>query len=107
MRLRSITSPNMPQLSIEALVTEIERLGLRLSATHLADGKVRLNRWRTPDGVINAQQIEDLWASQIGVNTERIDELTKYLLRRTQPPAPRNKKTNSRSPRRSRNCRKR
>src|SRR3974390_99586 len=57
--------------AIEALVTEIERLGLRLSATRLADGKVRLNRWRTPDGVINAQQIEDLWASQIGVGTER------------------------------------
>jgi hypothetical protein len=37
---------------------------------------MRLNRWRTPDAVINAQQIEDLWASQIGDSAERIDELT-------------------------------
>jgi hypothetical protein len=57
MRLRSITSLNMPQLAVEAFVANIERLGVRLSATRLADGRMRLNRWRTPDAVINAQQI--------------------------------------------------
>jgi hypothetical protein len=89
MRLRSITSLNMPQLGVEAFVANIERLGVRLSATRLADGRMRLNRWRTPDAVINAQQIEDLWASQIGDSAERIDELTKYLLRRPPPHASR------------------
>jgi hypothetical protein len=85
----------MPQLSIEALVTDIEGLGLRLSATRLADGKTRLNRWRTPDGVVNAKRIDDLWATHIGDSVERIDELTKYLLRRTGPPAPGNAMSNA------------
>jgi hypothetical protein len=40
-----------PQLSIEAFVSDVERLGLRLNATRLADGKIRLNRWRMPDTV--------------------------------------------------------
>jgi hypothetical protein len=83
MRLRSIASLNMPQLSVEVFVDEMERLGLRLGVTRLADGKVRLNRWQTPDGVVNAQRIDDLWATQIGDSVERIDELTEYLLRRT------------------------
>jgi len=46
MRLRSIASLNMPQLSVEVFVDEMERLGLRLGVTRLADGKVRLNRKR-------------------------------------------------------------
>ena len=83
MRLRSIASLNMPQLSVEVFVDEMERLGLRLGVTRLADGKVRLNRWQTPDGVVNAQRIDDLWATQIGDSVERIDELTNHLLRRT------------------------
>jgi hypothetical protein len=41
----------MQQLSIEAFTSDVERLGLRLSATRLADGKIRLNRWRMPDAV--------------------------------------------------------
>ena len=60
----------------------MERLGLRLGVTRLADGKVRLNRWQASDGVVNAQRIDDLWATQIGGSVERIDELTEYLLRR-------------------------
>jgi hypothetical protein len=56
----------MPRLDIEAFVSAIEGLGLRLSATPLADGKVRLNRWRMPDAVLNTQKIEDLWAARIG-----------------------------------------
>ena len=73
----------MPQLSVEVFVDEMERLGLRLGVTRLADGKVRLNRWQASDGVVNAQRIDDLWATQIGDSVERIDELTEYLLRRT------------------------
>jgi hypothetical protein len=75
----------MPQLSIEAFVSDVERLGLRLNATRLADGKIRLNRWRMPDAVTNTQQIEDLWAVQIGDSPERIEELARHVLKRTRP----------------------
>ena len=69
---------------VEAFVSDVERLGLRLSASPLADGKIRLNRWRMPDGVLNAQKIEDLWAVQIGDDQARIEELTIHLVRRRQ-----------------------
>jgi hypothetical protein len=48
----------------------------------MANGKIRLNRWQTPDAVINAQRIANLWAAQIGASVERIDDLTRYLLSR-------------------------
>jgi hypothetical protein len=77
----------MQQFSIEAFISDVERLGLRLSATRLADGKIRLNRWRMPDAVINAQRIEDLWAVQIGESRERLEELARHVLKLTRPPA--------------------
>jgi hypothetical protein len=73
----------MPRLDIEAFVSAVERLGLRLSAAPLADGKVRLNRWRMPDAVLNTQKIEDLWAARIGDDQARIAELAAHVMRRT------------------------
>jgi hypothetical protein len=67
---------------VGVFVSDVERLGLRLSATPLADGKVRLNRWRMPDAVLNAQKIDDLWAVQIGDDQARMEELTIHVVRR-------------------------
>jgi hypothetical protein len=55
---------DMPEFDIDAFITEVERLGLKLTATRLLDGTYRVNRWRMPDAITNAQQIEDLWAKQ-------------------------------------------
>jgi hypothetical protein len=78
----------MPDFDPEGFVAAIERLGLVLTAVPLADGSVRLNRWRTADAVINAHRIEALWAAQIGENPDRVRELAAYVLRRSTKRSP-------------------
>ena len=71
----------MPEFDVEAFVTRLDQMGLKLSAVPLADGKLRISRWRMAGAVENAQEIEDFWASQIGDNQERIDLLAAHLSR--------------------------
>jgi hypothetical protein len=52
----------MLEFDIEAFVAKMDRMGLKLTAVPLADGKYRLNRWRTMDALAHTQQIQDLWA---------------------------------------------
>jgi hypothetical protein len=70
----------MPDFDPEGFAAAVERLGLRLTAVRLADGSVRLNRWRTADAVSNADRIEALWAAQIGENPDRVRELAAYII---------------------------
>jgi hypothetical protein len=69
----------MLEFDIEAFVSKMDRMGLKLTAVPLADGKYRLNRWRTMQAFEHTQQIQDLWASQIGNNQNRIDQLATHL----------------------------
>ena len=69
----------MLEFDIATFVARMDRMGLKLTAVPLADGKYRLNRWRTMQAVENNQQIQDLWASQIGTNQNRIDQLASHL----------------------------
>ena len=73
----------MPEFDIDAFITEVERLGLKLTATRLLDGTYRVNRWRMPDAITNAQQIEDLWAKHIGDDKARMILLGTHLARRS------------------------
>jgi hypothetical protein len=57
----------------------MERMGLKMTAVRLADGKYRVNRWRMPLATQHTQQIEELWASQIGDNPARMDQLAAHL----------------------------
>ena len=36
----------MPEFDVEAFVAGLERMGVKLTCVPLADGKVRINRWR-------------------------------------------------------------
>ena len=72
----------MPEFHVDAFIAELERLGLKLTATRLLDGTYRVNRWRMPDAITNAQQIEDLWATHIGDDKARMIPLGAYLARR-------------------------
>jgi hypothetical protein len=74
----------MPEFDIGAFVATLERMGLRLTAVPLADGRLRVNRWRMPDAAENAKQIQDLWSAQIGDDQGRMDLLAAHLA-----PAPR------------------
>jgi hypothetical protein len=80
---------DMPEFDIDAFITEVERLGLKLSATRLLDGSYRVNRWRMPDAISNAPQIEDLWAKHIGDDKARMNLLGTHLARRSsnRPPS--------------------
>jgi hypothetical protein len=49
----------MPDFDVEAFVAKLESLGVKLTAVPLADGRMRINRWRMPHAV-DAIQIESL-----------------------------------------------
>jgi hypothetical protein len=75
----------MPEFDAEAFVARLERMGVKLTCVPLADGKVRINRWRMLNAGEHTQQIEDLWASQIGEDQARIDVLAAHLSRVAPP----------------------
>jgi len=67
------------EFDVEAFVTQLDGMGLKLTAVPLADGKYRVNRWRTMDAVQHRQKIQDLWTSQIGNSQSRLDTLAAHL----------------------------
>src|ERR1700704_3774246 len=80
----------MPEFDVEAFVAKLERMGLKLTSVPLADGKVRINRWRMMNAGEHTQQIQDLWMSQVGDDQARIDPLGASLAR-VAPPATANR----------------
>lgn len=70
----------MPEFDVEAFVAQLERLGVKLTAVTLADGKLRVNRWRMMQAAEHAEQIRDLWASQIGDDQARMDVRAAHLV---------------------------
>ncbi len=78
----------MAEFDVAAFVAKMDGMGVKLTAVPLADGKVRVSRWRMMQSVEHAKQAEDLWMSQIGTNQARIDVLAKHLTAQV-PPAPR------------------
>jgi hypothetical protein len=77
--LRLKMETQMSDFDVQGFVAEMERLGLHLSAVPLADGKYRVNRWRTMGAAEHSQQRIDLWTSQIGNDPARMDQLAAHL----------------------------
>jgi len=73
----------MGEFNVNDFVATIERLGLLLAAVPLADGKFRLSRWRLPDAVIHAQEIENLWTTQVENQPDRIEQIAARVMQRT------------------------
>ena len=69
----------MADFDVEAFITTLDRMGMKLTAVPLADGKLRVNRWCMLNAAEHAQQIQDLWTTQIGNDRERIDVLAAHL----------------------------
>jgi hypothetical protein len=88
--LRSVSwvRVEMQDFDVEAFVASLDRMGLKLTAVPLADGKKRVSRWRMLQAAEHAQQIQDLWASQIGDNQARIDLLAAHLAHPVIPGSP-------------------
>ena len=73
----------MPDFDVEAFVTKLDLMGMKLTAVPLADGKLRINRWRMLHASEHAQQIQDLWATQIGNDQGRLEVLAAHLAKAT------------------------
>jgi phage terminase large subunit-like protein len=71
----------MQDFDVEAFVTKLDRMGMKLTAVPLANGKLRVNRWCMLNAAEHAQQIQDLWTTQVGNDQERIDVLAAHLAR--------------------------
>jgi hypothetical protein len=69
----------MADFDIEAFITKLDRMGMKLTAVALADGKLRVNRWCMLNAAEHAEQIQDLWTTQIGNDRDRIDVLAAHL----------------------------
>ena len=69
----------MADFDVEAFITTLDRMGMKLTAVPLADGKLRVNRWCMLNAAEHAGQIQDLWTTQIGNDRERIDVLAAHL----------------------------
>jgi hypothetical protein len=78
----------MAEFDVEAFISKLAGLGMKLTAVPLADGRVKIYRWRMMGAFEHATEIEALWASQIGNNQARIDLLASHLSSATGP-APR------------------
>jgi hypothetical protein len=69
----------MPDFDVEAFVTKLDGMGMKLTAIPLADGRFRVSRWCLLNANEHAQQIDDLWNGQIGDDQKRIDVLAAHL----------------------------
>jgi hypothetical protein len=69
----------MADFDVERIVAQLESWGLRLTAVRLADGTLRVNRWRMMQAIEHPRRIESLWTLYIGNDQARIDLLAAHL----------------------------
>jgi hypothetical protein len=67
---------------VEAFVSRLEGMGMKLTVVPLADGRFRVSRWCMMSANEHAQQIQELWTGQIGDNQDRIDVLAVHLAKK-------------------------
>jgi hypothetical protein len=68
---------------VDAFVSRLEGMGMKLTVVPLADGRFRITRWCMMSANEHAQQIQELWKGQIGDDQGRIDVLAVHLARKT------------------------
>ena len=71
----------MNAFDVELFIAEMDRMGVRLTALPLADGTVRVNRWRTMSAVEHGHRIDHLWGS-VGHDQTRMETLAAHLMKR-------------------------
>jgi len=73
------------EFDVEVFITKLDHMGMKLTALPMADGKLKIYRWRMMGAFEHAREIEDLWKSQIGDDQARIDALASHLFSATGP----------------------
>jgi hypothetical protein len=69
----------MPKFDVVALVRELDKLGLRLSAIRHLDGRARLYRWRQMNYWQNEALVQRLWDESVGDDETLINYLAESL----------------------------
>lgn len=72
----------MNAFDVKSFVAEMDRMGVKLQAVPLADGTVRVNRWRTMSAVEHGHRIDHLWGSQVAHDQARMETLAAHLMKR-------------------------
>jgi hypothetical protein len=70
----------MQFFDVTSFVSRLQEMGLKLTATRLADGSIRINKWKMPEAAERADEIDSLWTSAVGEDQARIDTLAKHLV---------------------------
>jgi hypothetical protein len=68
-----------PDFDVVAFIAKLDGMGMKLTAIPLADGKFRVSRWCMMKANEHAEEIKDLWTTQIGDDQKRIDVLAAHL----------------------------
>jgi hypothetical protein len=74
-----------PDFDVEAFISKLDGMGMKLTAIPLADGKFRVSRWCMMKANEHAEQIQDLWTTQIGDDQKRLDVLAAHLVKMLPP----------------------
>ena len=77
--MKHFGNSEMADFDVEAFISKLDGMGMKLTAIPLADGKFRVSRWCMMNANDHAQQIQDLWTRQIGDDQARIDVLAAHL----------------------------
>jgi hypothetical protein len=70
----------MRKFDVVALVRELDKLGLKLSAIRHMDGRVRLYRWRQMNYWQNEADVQRLWNEPVGDDEASINYLAESLV---------------------------
>jgi hypothetical protein len=69
----------MSEFKIKDFLDRLNDLGLILSASRLADGRIRLSQWRRPNFYENEAKIKDIWTSNLAGQDARVQDVARYL----------------------------
>jgi hypothetical protein len=69
----------MSEFKIRDFLDRLDGLGLKLSATRMADGSVRLNQWRFLNYYENEAEIQSLWSRSIAGAETRLQDVARYV----------------------------
>ena len=69
----------MRGVELVGLVSELDRLGLKLSVTSKVDGSLELSRWRCINYWEHAEEVEALWSRHIGQDAEALAAITQLV----------------------------
>jgi hypothetical protein len=64
----------------KAFIFELEALGLKLTATRMVDGTIRINQWRMHEYWSNERRVKELWERTIANSDSNRKILAEFLV---------------------------